>query len=67
MSAGAKLTEALQQQRELTAAARTAYEKRLSRAVDNVLDGSTTIRDAAKGFGVPAAAVAEAVKNARGG
>ena len=67
MSAGRKLNEALQQNRELTAAARVAYEKRLARAVDNVLDGTTTVRDAAKGFGVSAGSVAEAVKKARGG
>lgn len=67
MSAGAKLLEALQQQRELTAAARAGYEKRLARAVANVLDGTTTIRDAATGFGVSVGAVAEAVKKERGG
>lgn len=66
MSAGPKLTEALQQQRELASAARAGYEKRLARAVDNVLDGSTTIKDAAKGFGVNAQALGEAVKKARG-
>lgn len=65
MSAGRNLTEALQQSRALTAEARAAYEKRLARAVENVLDGTTTIRDAAKGFGVAIGAVAEAVKARR--